>query len=69
LVSMPQIIVEKCTGCGLCVAVCRCNAFIMVDNIVKVVEVEECYYCTQCEAVCPTGAIICPYEIIFEEDA
>jgi NAD-dependent dihydropyrimidine dehydrogenase PreA subunit len=66
--SMPQIITEKCNGCGLCVSVCQCNAFTMVNNIVTVTEVENCFYCTLCEAVCPTGAIICPFEIIFEED-
>lgn len=65
---MPEIAIEKCNGCGLCVAVCRCNAFVMLDNIVQVVEVENCNYCTQCEAVCPTGAISCAFEIVFEED-
>ena len=65
---MPEISIEKCNLCGLCVAVCRCNAFTITDNIIRVVEVESCSYCSQCEAVCPTGAISCAYEIVFEED-
>jgi MinD superfamily P-loop ATPase len=68
LKAMPEIAIEKCDGCGLCVAVCHCNAFVMIGKVVSVVEVENCEYCTQCEAVCPTGAISCPFEIVFEED-
>ncbi len=33
-----------------------------------VIEVEECDWCTICEAVCPTGAILCPFEIVIEEN-
>lgn len=66
--AMPEIIAARCNGCGLCVEVCHCHAFIMVDKLVTVVEVDNCFYCTECEAVCPTGAIACPYDIIVEED-
>jgi MinD superfamily P-loop ATPase len=64
---MPVIILEKCNGCGLCVSVCRCNALVMVSNVITVLEVDDCGWCTQCEAVCPTGAITCPFEIVIEE--
>lgn len=64
---MPIIDCEKCTGCGLCINVCRCGALVMVDNVVTVIEVEDCGWCTQCELVCPTGAITCPFEIIVEK--
>ena len=63
----PVIIIEKCDGCGLCVSVCRCNALIVVDKVISVLEVADCGWCTQCEAVCPTGAISCPFEIVIEE--
>ena len=66
---MPEIVIEKCNGCGLCVSVCHCNAFIISDDTVEVVEVDNCHYCAECEAICPTGAISCSYEILFEEDA
>ncbi len=64
---IPLIVVEKCNGCGLCISVCRCDALVMVGNVVTAVEVEDCGWCTQCEAVCPTGAITCPFEIVIEE--
>ena len=64
---MPVIDPEKCNGCGLCISVCSCNALVLVDNVIKIIEVEECDWCLQCEVVCPTGAITCPFEIVIEE--
>lgn len=67
MLEMPTIDPRLCNGCGLCVEVCRCNAWSLVDNVATVVETEECGYCTECEAVCPTGAIRCSYEIVITE--
>lgn len=67
MAHMPVIEPEKCSGCGLCVAVCQCNALVLVDNSIMIIETEECGWCAYCEAVCPTGAISCPYEIEVEE--
>lgn len=67
MVEMPVINREKCDGCGLCVGVCRCNALVLVDNVITIIETEECGWCTECEAVCPTGAISCAFEIVIEE--
>ncbi len=67
LVEMPEIDIDKCNGCGLCVNVCACNAIVLVKNVVTIIETEECHWCTMCEAVCPTGAIICAFEIVIEE--
>ena len=67
MVEMPFIDREKCNGCGLCVSVCYCNAFVLVGDTIIVVETEECGWCTQCEAICPTGAISCPFEIVVEK--
>jgi MinD superfamily P-loop ATPase len=67
MLEMPIINLELCNGCGLCVSVCHCQALLLVDDVIMVVETEECGYCTECEAVCPTGAICCPYEIVIEE--
>ena len=68
MVVMPVVDHKKCDGCGLCITVCYCNALVLVDNVVTIVETEECGWCTQCEAVCPTGAIRCLFEIVFEQD-
>ena len=67
MTEMPQIDREKCNLCGLCIAVCYCNAIVLVNNAITIVEMEECLWCTICEAVCPTGAISCPFEIVIEK--
>ena len=67
MIEMPIIDTQKCDGCGLCVAVCHCNALVMVSKVVAVIETVECDWCTDCEAVCTTGAISCPFEIVSEE--
>lgn len=64
---MPVIDREKCKGCGLCVSICYCGAFVLVDNRSTVIETEVCGWCTLCEAICPNGAISCPFEILIEE--
>jgi len=67
LAEMPSIEPEKCNGCGLCINVCICNALVLVENVVTVIETEECGWCLECEAVCPTGAITASFEIVLEE--
>ena len=67
MIEMPVIDREKCNGCGLCVSVCYCQALVLVDDVITVIETKACGWCTQCEAVCPTGAISCPFEIVVEE--
>ncbi len=67
MVEMPVIDREKCNGCGLCVSVCYCQALVLVDDVITVIETKACGWCTQCEAICPTGAISCPFEIVIEE--
>lgn len=66
MINMPRIELEKCNGCGLCVSVCRCGAFVIIENIITVIETRECHWCTDCELICPTGAIACPFEIVIE---
>ncbi len=60
----PEIELDKCDGCGLCVGVCLRHGLVLVDEVITIVEAADCDWCTQCEAVCPTGAISCPFEII-----
>ncbi len=68
MVEMPVIDREKCNGCGLCVSVCYCQALVLVDDVIIVIETKACGWCTQCEAICPTGAISCPFEIVIKEN-
>ena len=67
MAAMPEIDRQKCNGCGLCVTVCSCNALVLIDQVLHIVESEDCHWCTLCEAVCPTQAIACPFEIVIEE--
>ena len=66
LVEMPVLDQEKCNGCGLCISVCSCNAIVLIDNVITIIETLDCSWCAQCELVCPTGAISCPFEIVVE---
>lgn len=61
---LPEIDIEKCTGCGSCVEYCPTGAVKIDKGKAIVVKPEACSYCTECEAICPSGAIRCPYEII-----
>ena len=67
MIEMPQVDLEKCTGCGICVSVCTCGAIILKDGKIAILETAECTWCTLCEAACPVGAISCPFEIVVEE--
>lgn len=50
---------EKCTGCGLCVSVCKDFSLEISDSIVTVSEnpIFGCIACGHCMAICPTDAI------------
>ena len=67
MIEMPLIDQGKCNGCGICINVCHCNAIVLVDNVVVIIETEGCHWCMQCEDVCPTGAIAGPMEIVIDQ--
>jgi nitroreductase/ferredoxin len=54
----PEVIWEKCTGCGLCLAVCPSFVFELMDTKSRVVRGDWCIGCGQCGAVCPVEAIL-----------
>lgn len=62
--AIPEIDLDKCTGCGDCVVLCPPGVVSVVDNKVTIINPEDCSYCTDCELFCPSGAIRCPFEII-----
>lgn len=50
---------EKCTGCGLCVSVCKDFSLEIENDKVKISNHPffGCVGCGHCMAICPTGAI------------
>ncbi|MCF7885809.1 MAG: nitroreductase family protein [Candidatus Marinimicrobia bacterium] len=50
---------EKCTGCGLCVSVCKDFSLKLKDNKVEINEQNlfGCIGCGHCMAICPAEAI------------
>jgi NAD-dependent dihydropyrimidine dehydrogenase PreA subunit len=64
---VPQIDVELCSGCGVCVVVCQSEAMALIDGRPVIVHPQDCGYCGDCETLCPEGAISLSYEIVFAE--
>lgn len=64
---MPELYLERCDGCGRCVAACHGGGVVLDNGRVKIVETESCDFCAVCEAVCPRGAIRCAYVIVLDD--
>lgn len=62
--TLPEIIVEKCTGCAACMNVCPANA-IGIKKKKAILVKEKCIGCGECTVVCRIGAI----EIKYDENA
>ncbi|MCB0188081.1 MAG: 4Fe-4S binding protein [Caldilineaceae bacterium] len=62
---VPIIDASRCTGCGLCVAVCPTGALVMKGAIAIVADPQACAYTGHCERICPTQAISRPFQIVF----
>jgi len=55
---MPiQIIVEKCTGCALCIKVCPFNAIKIIDKK-AIIDLNKCNLCGACVPACKFKAIL-----------
>jgi adenylylsulfate reductase subunit B len=70
----PLIDREKCTGCGLCAAICNSQLFVHepdVDKVPRVMFPDECWHCDSCVLDCPAGAITLriplPYSLMYVE--
>lgn len=62
---VPQINLDLCDGCGICVDNCPSQAVSLIDGWPVIVRPEDCAYCGDCENLCPQGAIGLPYEVVF----
>jgi MinD superfamily P-loop ATPase len=62
--AIPEIDLDKCTGCGDCVELCLFGIVALVNDKATIVRPEDCNYCTDCEIFCSSGAIRCPFEIV-----
>lgn len=65
--TYPRIDETRCTGCGLCVMVCRCGALVLYDRDVLLAHPERCDACGACEEICPESAVDCEFEIVWGE--
>ena len=69
---MPiQIIVEKCTGCTLCLNVCPFDAIRIMDKK-AVINYDKCTLCGACVPACKFKAILlqketCPVKADFKD--
>jgi len=55
-VDVPQVDLEKCTGCGKCGEICQYGAIVSVKETVLTFE-QLCHSCGGCMRICPAGAI------------
>jgi MinD superfamily P-loop ATPase len=56
-VSMPKVIEEKCTGCGICADVCEFKAIAVIKGTVLIFP-ELCHSCGACILFCPEDAFL-----------
>lgn len=55
---VPEVAVNKCTGCGTCARVCRQNAIFQIQDQPPVIIDHLCSGCELCYRSCPEGAIL-----------
>ncbi len=55
-IDVPQVDLEKCTGCGKCGEICQYSAIICIKENVLTFE-QLCHSCGGCMRVCPADAI------------
>jgi MinD superfamily P-loop ATPase len=61
--ALPEIDLERCTGCGKCETQCPENAVQIIDRRPEITDRYACSYCGICEEICPVHAIQLSYQI------
>lgn len=56
-ISQPEVLEERCNGCGVCAHVCQYHALIVMAKQVLVFR-ELCHGCGACFLLCPEKAIV-----------
>lgn len=56
-VTVPEFILDKCVGCGVCAKSCRQNALTVVDRKI-VFDKSKCVDCGNCVRACKPGAAV-----------
>lgn len=59
--TLPEITIEKCTGCGACMKICPSNA-IGIKKKKAILVKERCIGCGECTVICRPGAIAIKYD-------
>ena len=57
ILALPRMIVENCTGCGLCVKTCPAQVLEMRNGKASIAHGDRCSQCSHCVAVCPVNAL------------
>ncbi len=63
--ALPEINLERCDRCGVCIEHCPTEAVDMGSEGPFIARPKDCTYCADCEAICPQDAISCVFEIVW----
>ena len=56
-VATLKLDVEKCTGCGQCLAVCPHEVFALESGKASIADLDACMECGACAKNCPVEAL------------
>lgn len=59
--TLPEITIERCTGCGACMKICPSDA-IGIKKKKAILVKERCIGCGECTVICRYGAIEIKYD-------